>query len=72
MGSYLIYRIDKGLSIIFGKTGDNLNLIGIREDGRYQRSAPAHGMVVADQTFPGGKVASHKDAVKLTGRRRLE
>lgn len=72
MGSYLIYRVDKGLGVVFGETNDNLDLIGIREDGRYQKSAIVRGKLVADQTFPGGKVASHKNAVKLTGRQRLE
>ena len=66
MDAYLIYHINEGLGIIPSEVSDHLDLIRVREDRCYQRSALVHGKGIADQLFPGGKVATQKDTVKLT------
>ena len=66
MNTYLVYHVNKGLGIISREMSDHLNLITVREDGRYQRSAFVHRKGIADQPFPSGKIATHEDTVKLT------
>ena len=65
MGTYLIYRIDKGLGIISRETVDYLNFMTVREDKRYELYALIRGEGRADQLLPGGEVTARGDTIKL-------
>jgi hypothetical protein len=66
VGTYLVDRIDKGLGVIPREVSDQLDLIMVRENGRYQRYAFIYGKGVVDQSFPGWRITVHKYAAKLT------
>jgi hypothetical protein len=48
METYLIYHVNKGLGITSKEMSDRLDLITVREDGRYQRGALVRGKRIAD------------------------
>ena len=66
MRTCLIYCIDEGLGIISREVFDHLDLIGVREDGRYQTNTLVYGKGISDQPFPSGNVTTREDTVKLT------
>ena len=66
MDTHFVYHVNKGLSIISREMSDHLDLIAVREDGRYQGGALVRGKGIADQPVPGGEVAIRKNRVKLT------
>jgi hypothetical protein len=47
--AYLVYHVDKGLGVVSTEISNHLDLIMIREDGRYQRDAITCGKGIADQ-----------------------
>ena len=63
-GTHLIYQVDKGLGVLSRETFDNLNLIIVREDGRYQGDALVHGKGIVDQQLPGWRVAVYEKIIK--------
>jgi hypothetical protein len=71
VGTYFVYHIDKCLGIVSGEMSSHLNLIGVREDGYYQRDAFVRGEGTIDQSLPGRRITLritiHEDTVKLTG-----
>ena len=65
---HLVYHVDKNLGILPGEIFERLELITIREDGRYQIDALVWKKGRADQPFPGGRVTGRGNAVKPTNR----
>ena len=65
-GTYHVYHVDKALGIIPRNAFNHLDLVTIREDGLYERDALVCGNGMADQPFPGRRVASgvaaHEDS----------
>ena len=51
-GAYLVYQINKGLSLIPRELFDHLDLIAIREDRCDLRNALMLGKGVGDELFP--------------------
>ena len=66
MDAHLVHRINESLGIISREMSNHLNLITVGEDGRQQRGALVRGKGVADQLFPGWRVTTTDDTVKLT------
>ena len=64
MEAYLIYYINKGLSIVSTKISDLLGLITVREDVRDQMDALIRGKGAAGQPFPGWRVLGICDQPK--------
>jgi len=64
--AHLVHRINESLGIVSREISDHLNLITIGEDGCQQRDALVCGKGVADQLFPGWRVTTVEDTVKLT------
>jgi len=69
MDTYLVYHVNEDLGIITREISDHLDLLMVREDGRYQRDALVRGKGRADQPFPAWRVTitTHNHTVKLSG-----
>ena len=65
MDTYLIYRINKGLSVIPSQVFHHLGLIVVRKYGCYQSRAFIRGKRTVDQLFPVG-VTTREGTVKIT------
>jgi hypothetical protein len=70
--SYLIYCINKGLSIVTIEASDHLYLSTIREDRCDQGNALMRGKGMGNQLFPSWNVTVHEKVVKLTNGQLLE
>ena len=62
-GRYLIYYVNKGLSIVPKETANHLNLTTVREDGRDQGGAFVRREDMGNQTFPRRGATAHKGQI---------
>ena len=66
--AYLIYCIDKRLSIIPRELSDDFNLIMVREDRADQGDTLMRNESVGDQLFPGWIFTAYEQVLTLTNK----
>ena len=66
MGRYLIYRIDKGLSVAPTQTFNRLSFIGVGEDGCNHGDGLGRGKRAAGQFFPQWNSPANEKSVRPT------
>ena len=69
MKSYLVYHVDKGLSVVSAEALYYLDLVRVGEGGRQQKYAFIRGEGMVDELFPGwGARTAHEKTIRLKNR----